>query len=392
MKLKNFIKHNRLIYVVYYYLFSTILRLIGLFIAIDDESVLFLSYGGKKYDDSPKFVYQYIKDCAAYSQLKPVWAFKDPDAFPEVTDKVKVDSLAYFLTAIKSKYWITNSSCARGLNFKKRGTINVLFQHGMAGIKKIGSDIENKKGTYRQFFNEKFDYIFIEGKEEATLLEKAWGINRDRLFLTGLPRNDDLVGVSEIEIESIKQKLRIPQGKKVILYAPTFREERVDSAHNSVLNVPFDFGKWEKNLSNEYVLLITAHYEVERLLDTIPNNEFIFNVFNYPVLNDLLKITDIMITDYSSIVFDYSILERPIFCYGYDYEEYMENRGTYNDLNTLFSHGVIQNEDELISQIKSIDYEKECSFTKERIKDRFIASYGNATEKATKLVFGSDTE
>ena len=138
--------------------------------------------------------------------------------------------------------------------------------------------------------------------------------------------------------------------------------------------------------------MITAHYEVERLLDTIPNNEFIFNVFNYPVLNDLLKITDIMITDYSSIVFDYSILERPIFCYGYDYEEYMENRGTYNDLNTLFSHGVIQNEDELISQIKSIDYEKECSFTKERIKDRFIASYGNATEKATKLVFGSDTE
>ncbi len=390
MKIKNFIKHNRLVYVVYYYLFSTILRLIGRFVAIDDNCALFVSYGGKKYDDSPRFVYQYIKDFAAYSWLKPIWAFKNPDDFPEVTNKVKIDSIAYFLTAIKSKYWITNSSCARGLNFKKRDTINAFFVHGMTGIKKIGADIENKENTYKQLFKEQFDYIFIEGKEETPLLEKAWGISKDQLFLTGLPRNDDLVCVSDTEIESIKQKINIPQEKKVILYAPTFREERVDSALNSVLSIPFDFAKWEQKLSNEYVLLITAHYEVERLLDSIPNNGFVFNVFNYPVLNDLLKISDILITDYSSIVFDYSILEKPIFCYGYDYDEYMKNRGTYNDLNTLFSHGVIRNEDELISLIHNIDYEKECDFTKVKIKDRFIACYGDATKKAADIIFNRE--
>ena len=390
MTIKSILKHNKVFYSIYYYLFSSLLKVIGLFVRTDNSLVLLVSYGGKKFDDSPKFVYEYIKENKEYSWLKTVWAFKNPEDFPEVDQKVRIDSLSYFLTALKAKYWITNSSCARGLKMKKQDTINILFQHGMAGIKKIGRDIENKKKTYRQLFEEEFDYIFIEGKEESAILEKAWNIDKSRLYITGLPRNDDLLAQSEYEITKIKRKIGLPASKKVILYAPTFREESVDSKLKNVLTIPIDFQKWERYLSDTYVLLVTAHYEVECLQNTIPDNRFVFNVFNYPTLNDLLKISDILITDYSSIAFDYSILERPILCYGYDYDEYMENRGTYNDLNTLFSHGVIQNEEDLLYCIENLNYEEECKYTREKIKNRFIAAYGDATEKAIQIIFSHD--
>ena len=209
--------------------------MLGIFLKTDNQLVLFTSYEGKKFDDSPKFIYDYINNCSNYSQLKTVWAFRNPGDFPDVKDSIRIDSLAYFIIALKAKYWITNSSCARGLNFKKNNTINVLFEHGMAGIKKIGLDIQVKRRTYIQLFKEQFDYVFIEGKEEASILERAWNIDQSRLYLTGLPRNDDLLDVSCVEIEAIKRKIGIPQGKRVILYAPTFREERVDSSLNNVL-------------------------------------------------------------------------------------------------------------------------------------------------------------
>ena len=100
-------------------------------------------------------------------------------------------------------------------------------------------------------------------------------------------------------------------------------------------------------------------------------------------MNDLIKVSDILISDYSSIVFDYSIMERPIFCYGYDYDDYLVERG----LGQLFSHGVLRTEDELLSAIKSINYDKECAYTRDCINNEYIASYGNASEKAVKIIF-----
>ena len=135
------------------------------------------------------------------------------------------------------------------------------------------------------------------------------------------------------------------------------------------------------------MLLVTAHYEVAKLLDELPKNDFVINAFQYPVLNDLIKVSDILISDYSSIVFDYSILERPIFCYGYDYDSYSRERGLYADLDQLFSHGVLRTEDAVLKAILEMDYSAECKYTKDHIKDEYIAAYGNAAEKAVQIIF-----
>lgn len=386
-RIKAIVKSSKLIYTLYFYVGSFLLRVLGLFVKTDPNLILFISYGGQKYDDSPRAVYEYLKKNAISSDYKYVWAFIEPDKFPQIENRIKVDTLTYYVTAMQAGTWITNSSASRGLNFKKSKTKNFMFQHGMAGIKKIGTDVEQFDRAFRIGFHETFDGIFIEGKKELDILPRAWEMNREVFHVTGLPRNDDLAVVTVEEIQTIKKRLGIPAEKKAILYAPTFREfSRADDGRNA-LGIPIDFAEWERVLGEEYVLLITAHYEVAKLLDELPQNDFVINAFKYPELNDLIKVSDILISDYSSIVFDYSIMGRPIFCYGYDYDSYAAERGLYTDLNKLFSKGVLRTENDLLDAIVRVDYPAECEYTKKYIKEEYIAAYGNAAEKAVEIIF-----
>ncbi len=386
-RIKAFVKNNKIVYTLYFFVGSFFLRLIGLFVKTDPNLILFISYGGQKYDDSPKVVYEYLQRNSVSPEHKYVWAFVEPDKFPQVKTKVKVDTLSYYVTAMRAGIWITNSSASRGLNFKKVQTKNYLFQHGMCGIKKLGVDIQKTENAFFIGFKENFDAIFIEGKKEIPILAHAWGVEPEVFCTTGLPRNDDLATVTGVEIHSIKEKLGIPANKKVILYAPTFRESSRAADGRNALGIPIDFAKWEEMLGEEYVMLVTAHYEVAKLLDELPQNSFVINAFKYPELNDLIKVSDILISDYSSIVFDYAIMERPIFCYGYDYDSYAVERGLYTDLDKLFSHGVLRTEDALLSAVAGIDYAAECAYTRRFIKNEYIASYGNAAENAVSIIF-----
>lgn len=386
-KLKAIVKRSRLIYSVYFFVGSLFLRFLGLFIRTDSNLVLFVSYGGQKFDDSPRVLYEYISNQAEYSHLKKVWAFIEPEKFPEIKNSVRIDTLRYYTTALKAGYWITNSSASRGLNLKKATTVNVLFQHGMCGLKKLGDDLKQQNKGFRQNYHEKFDFVFVEGRKEIPILTNAWKMPQSSFYQTGLPRNDNLTTYSVEETRKIKDKFKIPYGKKVILYAPTFREYSCNQFGQITMELPFHVDKWREQLEDEYVLLVTAHYEVAKLFGKFDSDGFVFNAFKYPEINDLLAVADILISDYSSVVFDYSILERPIFCYGYDYNRYMKERGFYTDPKSIFSKGVIGDENELIQAIKFIDYDAECNYTREHIKREFICSYGNAAEKAAKIIF-----
>ena len=274
------------------------------------------------------------------------------------------------------------------MDFKKKTTQNIMFTHGMVGTKRIGSDVLDHSQVFVSEATEKFDAVFVEGREEPPILARVWNLEESVFLPLGLPRNDDLVSVELEEIARLRREIGIPDGKKVILYAPTFRDYIKDSNNSCVQPIPMDFEKWERVLGEEYVLVIRAHYTVAKLLGDLPENGFVMDRSAWPKLNDLLKISDVLVSDYSSIVFDYAILDRPVFCYGYDLEDYLECRGTYLDLEELFSHGVIRTEDALIETIQNMDYQKECRFTREQIKDKYLASYGDAAEKAVEVIFG----
>ena len=391
-KLKTAVKNSKLLYTLYFHGGSAVLRFIGLFVKTDSNLILFASYGGRKYDDSPRVVYEYLKTHPISENHRMVWGFVDPEEYPEVENKIKIDTISYYLTALKAGYWITNSSISRGLDFKKRKTKNILFQHGMVGIKRIFTDVLQAENVFVSGFYEQYDMVFIEGKNEVPILSRVWKLKEDVFRTTGLPRNDDLVGYCEEEVKQIKIKLGIPENKKVILYAPTFRDYYKSEDGSSALHIPMDFARWQTQLGQEYVLLVTAHYEVAKLLDTLPKNGFVINAFGYPRINDLMKVADLLVSDYSSIVFDYSILERPIFCYGYDYDVFASVRGTYTDISKLFRDGVIRDEEALLHAVMTMDYEAQCAYTREHIKDKYMAAYGNAAKRAVEVIFGDNHE
>lgn len=380
-RIKDTVKSRPWIYKLYAALGSFLLKIWRIFIREDKKTVLFVTYGGKRYDDSPRKVYEYMKTDSRFRDLNLVWAFETPDAYSDkVENRVKIDTPQYFRTALKAHYWITNSSASRGLNFMRKSTINVFFTHGMTGIKKIGTDLKRGNVSFHNQKPERRDIIVIEGKKEEEIIKRAWNLTNEKILNIGLPRNDDLVGRTAEDIVLLKKKLGLPDNKKVILYAPTFREYKRDSSLAVYIAPPFDFDKWDKELGKEYVLLITAHYEVSRIMNIPNSHPFLVNAFGYENINDLMVVSNLLISDYSSIIFDYSILERPMFSYAYDYERYINERGLYDGYEELFYDGINSTENELIMKIKNMDYAAECQHTK-KIKQDYITDYGNAAKK-----------
>src|SRR5699024_4385914 len=163
----------------------------------------------------------------------------------------------------------------------------------------------------------------------------------------GFPRND-MIFESLNYTQKIKSQLQIPNGKKIILYAPTWRE-------GTSSNINLDVNTMQKELKNEYVLLIRAHYLVSSNMDVRENYPFAIDVSNYPSIEELYAISDVLITDYSSVMFDYAYLKKPMLFYAYDLEKYLfGERGLYLDYEKIIPGPLVRKTSEIISNLKNL--------------------------------------
>lgn len=384
-KLGAYIRANKKVYSLYFYIGSSIVRFIGLLIPIKKKRILFSSFGGLKFDDSPKEIYKAILEDERYVNHELIWAFTSPDIhdIPK-GKKVKIDSFRYFYYALSSRIWVTNSSIERGLSFKKRGTFYINSWHGTP-IKKMGCDLSSDNESFTSKAKNHWDIQLSQSQYESNIFSRVFGIAQTNFRTFGLPRNDDLVGVTEIQNKELRRKLGLPLNKKIILYAPTFREYQKDSDYNSTIKIPIDFTKWESELGTDYILLIRAHYDVVKLLD-IPNSSFVKDFSSYESLNDLLIVSDVLISDYSSIFFDYSILLRPMLCYAYDYDVYQRKRGLYFDIRKELCMDTNMSEDYILKEIQSLNYEYRKEITL-KFRDKYVTEFGNAAVKTSNLIY-----
>lgn len=379
--IKILLKNNRCIYNIYRVFFNLIINFFKLFIKVKDNIILFNCFGGQKFDDSTKAIYEYMISNNRYDKYEIYWAFDQPENYELKRGyKLKNNSIKYFIVALKAKYWITNSGIERGLKFKNKKTIYINTWHGTT-IKKLGKDQQN---NLCKFETTKPNIMYAQGKYDIETLSSAFKIDKEKFVLAGLPRNDELANkISKQEEKVIKSKLNIPLNKKVIIYMPTFREYDKNK-DGTYIAPPIDIKKWKEKLKDKYILLFRAHYETNKVLG-IKNDEFIYNVSDYEPLNELLKISDILISDYSSVMFDYSILERPIYSFAYDYNTYLEKRGTYIDISKELPNGICKTEDELLDKIINCRYEEEIIKTR-KFKEKYIEKYGNATQYIDNII------
>ena len=181
-------------------------------------------------------------------------------------------------------------------------------------------------------------------------------VGKDKCILeTGYPRNDALFTFDDKYVNNLKKELGIPRDKKIILYAPTWRDNQYKTGTGYSYNLALDFDKFRDKFSKDYVILFRTHYLVAEAIDLNKYKGFIYNVSDYSDINDLYILADMIITDYSSVFFDYANLRRPMIFYMYDLEEYKNNmRDFYFSLDEL-PGPIVESEEDLYKEIKNID-------------------------------------
>jgi len=372
------LKHNKVIQSIYKAVMSTAFKVLGLFVKTDPNLVLFVSFMGSKFNDSPKAIYDYMRAHDEYSRYRCVWAFEKPEKYPEL-DTVKIDTLQYFMTALKAKHWITNTNIERGLSFKKKGQVYLNTWHGIA-LKYIGNDCPGRK----DYNFDTVDYLCVSGDHDEKVFRTAFNARPESYLRCGMPRNDELYAADAQKKEELKARLDIPADKKVILYAPTWRDS-VDGGKTYAIKPPINFSEWKKKLGDEYIVLFRAHHLTTKVLN-VQFDDFIYDVSDYPAVNDLMIASDLLITDYSAIAFDYSILGRPILTFAYDYDEYLADRGTYFEMDERYPNQSCRTEAELLARIGDLNYFDQSQKTKD-FCNQFVQYGKNATEICVQTAF-----
>jgi len=249
-------------------------------------------------------------------------------------------------------------------------------------MKKMGTDIGSGNTSFGNTSDTHFDVMMSQGHFETDVFSRSFGIPKEKFLEAGLPRNDILANFTKEQRKVIRSKLSINDNQTVILYCPTFREYDKDESLGVIMAPPMDLKKWERELGEGYVLLMRAHYEVSKVMK-IEDNEFVRNMTDYPDLNDLYIAADILISDYSSVFFDYSITGKPMLHFCYDYEKYSSKRGMYFDIREKISGGA--NEDQVIELIQSVDMIAESQKTVS-FRDEFVNFYGSAAKAAVDCI------
>lgn len=381
-RLDYVLKHNYAVNRLFNWSVSSFMKLWGLFVPTDEQMVMFSGHT-RKYNDSPKALYEYmLAHPEAYGNYHCVWALEDPEAVevPGNPTKIKADTLEYFKYTLKAKYWVTCVNIERSLHYKKRNCRYLNTWHGTP-FKHIGNDA----GVRKDYDFGSMDFFCYASDYEKEIYKRAFRVREEALIPTGLPRNDTLYGVTENEVKELKKKMGLPLDKKVILYAPTWRESN-DKGSSYVIKPPVTAKKWEEALGKDYVVLFRMHAYSNKVLG-IEFNDTIRDFSAYPDVNDLFKISDILISDYSASMADFSILERPVLCFAYDYEEYRKERGLYMDYEKEMPSGLLRTEDEVLRYIAEMDYERECEKTRDMLKGKLLQYGGHATKECLDILF-----
>lgn len=380
------VKHTKLFYNAYFYIGSYFIRLLKLFIKPNDRLIFFSSFSGKSYDDSPRAIYEGMIKDHRFDDYELVWDFRDPQKYDiERGSIIKTDTLNYYITLLKARLWITNVSMYRGLEFTGINSYVFNTWHGSA-IKKIGIDVKGRNAFVGKTKQKRGNVILAQGKYDVEKFSHAYEMPQQSVLAFGLPRNDELVYNNKPDIiNELKAHLDIVPDKKVILYAPTYREYQRDNNKNSIFSLPINIGKWEEQLSSDFVILFRAHPEVVKVLNIV-ENDFVKDVSSYPHVNELMLMSDLLISDYSSIFFDYSILGRPMLCYAYDYDQYNETRGVYFDIREELASEDLSDENVLMDTILKLNWEERCKISL-AFRNKYVESFGDATQKSLDYLY-----
>ena len=317
--------------------------------------VNFIAFSGRQYSDSPRRISELL--LKEHPEIQQVWAFNEPEKFRFLEKKgikvVKYKSLSYLYYVMTSRVYVDNAEFWSILKFRP-GQMVLETWHGGGAYKRVGGHRIDVNEREQQHAVEKMNKItlFLSSSKAFTkyVIRDAYQY-RGEVLECGLPRNDDLLHPDPAVSRRVRQALDIPEHAKVLVYAPTFRNSHTLDLYD------VDFARLKASLEakfgGEWVILLRMHYY---LADKAMASQasFLRNATDYPDMQDLLQCADVLLTDYSSCMWDFSLMHRPCFLYARDIAAYRGERDFYTPIDS-WPFPLASNNDELAEVIAGFD-------------------------------------
>ncbi|WP_043929994.1 CDP-glycerol glycerophosphotransferase family protein [Bacillus sp. EB01] len=336
-------------FMFFYYLFHLF--------PVNKRKVLFASDSRDEVGGNLKFVYDEMKKQNLGYEYR--FMFKE-NSFVKKSI-LEIIRLAYDAATSKATLLEENYPMFSQLRIRKNTDLIQLW-HGAGAFKKFGYSRMGQPGGPKITSKDHRNYTkaIVSSKNITPQYAEGFDIEEEKIIPLGIPRTDIFFDeeYKELKRKELYEAYPFLKGKKVILFAPTFRGKGRKEAHYPFENL--DFEKLYKNLKDEYVFLFKLHFIVLNKV-TIPYKyaDFFYDFTSYREVNDLLLITDLLITDYSSICFEFSLLDKPMLFYAYDVENYISKRGFYFEYQSFIPGSLVKNTDQMVAKIIKNDFQKE---------------------------------
>jgi len=303
---------------------------------IDKNTLVFESDLGRQFGDSPRAIYDELVR-RGDGRRKVIVSSKPVRVQDEHTLVVKRHSPGFIWHMARAKYWVNNNQFPDYVRRRKHGRF-IQTWHGTP-LKRLFEDQENFYGRDAGYIDRiktmsaQWSELISPSPHASETLRTSYAYSGP-IHEIGYPRNDILLSTNRDKVgRSIRQQLGITPESYVVLYAPTFRDDQPTTQGRFAFSWPFDPHELNESLAEDVVVLMRKHFLVNtkiRIPDSL-RHKFI-DVSKYPNVQELFLASDMLVTDYSSLFFDYALLQRPIVFYPYDLENYRDElRGFYLD-------------------------------------------------------------
>ena len=324
------------------------------------DTVFFEAWKGRQYSDSPRAVFEEL--VRRGDTRRAVWAVEDHGVeVPDGVETVVTGSRAYYRALGRARWVVSNDSMPKHYA-KREGSRYGQTWHGTP-LKRIGFDIENlqmaNKNYLQQFAKEvaKWDALVSPNPYSTEIFRRAFRYDGPVLEI-GYPRNDVFHRPEEraARTAEVRRRLGIEPGKQVILYAPTWRDNQYDRAGRYQFAMKLDLERMYRRFKDDAVLLIRGHQLVANSVDTSMFGGFARNVSHYPDISDLYLAADVLVTDYSSVMYDFVNTGRPMVFFTHDLEAYRDDlRGFYVDFEAEAPGPLLTHTTEVLDALGDLD-------------------------------------
>jgi CDP-glycerol glycerophosphotransferase len=352
---------------------------------VDPNLAAFAAYWYRGYACNPRAIYEKLRELVP--AVRAVWIVHAEHAqeIPPEVEYVVAGTKDYYRLIARARYLVNNVNFPNEL-IKREGTIHVQTHHGTP-LKKMGLDLRDafvagKRMDFDKLLRRcaRWDYSISANPFSTDMWKTAYPTDYETLEV-GYPRNDVLVNATPDEAAAIRSRLGIEPRRKTILYAPTHREYEQGF-------VPLvDPARLAAALGPHFLILRRVHYFYRG--DMPEPEKGVLDVSRHPSIEELCLAADVLVTDYSALMFDYAVLDRPIVIHAPDWEEYRRLRGTYFDLLAEPPGLVTKTEGELVAAFRSGAFEgPEATRLRATFRQRFCAlEDGRAAERVVQAVW-----